>query len=234
MEGRGSGWSKVELLLGGPLGAAREVKSGGRIFGFHEELLDGAEELRGLVGKASGKKQSKNARVVVAEVDLLSVGELDVEKVAEMCAKFFQREIASNEDTPALGPGLLGEGFDEDGFLRNADQVRREMSQLLSLRALVERLEFFFRFVDHFEDGGLARSVEERVERLEIFGQEVLKARKLGSLRRRRCSRRSIGKNNARSGDGKRWQFAGLERSWRGTIRDRGEIRRWLTRRACG
>ena len=89
MENRELGGSKVKLLLGGAFGAAREMESGSRIFGFHNELLDGSEELRGLVGKTSGKKQAKDARVVVAEVDLLAVREFDVEKMPEMRAKFF-------------------------------------------------------------------------------------------------------------------------------------------------
>jgi len=113
---------------------------------------------------------------------------------------------------------LRGESFDEDGFLRNADQVRRKMGQLLTLRAFVERLKFFFGFVDDFEDGRLARSVEKRVERLKVLGQEILKARKLGSRRWKRRGGRRVGENDAGSCDGKRRKLAGLERSGRGAV----------------
>src|SRR5579859_157914 len=118
---------KVELLLGGAFGAAREVEGGGGIFGLHDELLDGTEELRGLIGQTSRQEETKDARVVVAKVDLLAIGQFDVEKMAEVRAEVLEREVAGNEDAPALGPGLLGEGFDEGGFLGNANQVRREM-----------------------------------------------------------------------------------------------------------
>ena len=86
------------------------------------------------------------------------------------------------------------------------------------MRAFVERLKFFLGFVDDFEDGGLARGVEKCVERLKVLGQEILKARKFGSRRRDRCGGRSVGENDAGSGDGKRRKLAGLERSTRGAI----------------
>lgn len=69
--------SKVELLLGGAFGAAGEVEGCCRIFGFHEEVFHGTEELGGFFGEAGGEEEAEDAGVVVAEIDLFAVGEFD-------------------------------------------------------------------------------------------------------------------------------------------------------------
>lgn len=137
-------WSKVELLLGGAFGAAGEVERGGGIFGFEEELFHRAEELGGFFRKAGGQEKAEDAGVVVAEIDLGSVGEFDVEEMTEVGAEILEGRVASQEDTPAIGPGLFDERVEQSRFLRDADEVRREVRELCALRAFVERLIFLF------------------------------------------------------------------------------------------
>jgi hypothetical protein len=171
------GLSKVEVLLGGAFGAAGEVEREVWVFGFDEELFDGAEELGGFFGEASGEEKAEDARVVVAEVDLLAVGEFDVEEMAEVSAEALERLVAGEEDAPALGPTLRDERFDERRLFRDSDQIRSEVSKLGALCTFEEGLEFFFGFVDDFENARLTGSIEQGVERLEILGEEILEAR---------------------------------------------------------
>jgi len=136
--------SKVKLLLGGAFGAAGEVESCRGIFGFEEELFYGAEELGGFFVKARGQEKAEDPGVVVAEVNLGAVGKFDVEEMTEVGAEIFERRIAGEEDSPAFGPSLLDERFEESRFLRDADEVWREVRELRALRAFVERLIFLF------------------------------------------------------------------------------------------
>jgi hypothetical protein len=130
----------------------------------------GAEELSSFFREAGGKKEAEDARVVVAEVDLRAVGEFDGEEMAEVGAQIFERRVAGEEDAPAFGPGLLDEGVEETRFLRDADKIRGKVSELGALCAFVERLIFFFRFENNFQDAGFAGGVEQGVEGLEVLG----------------------------------------------------------------
>ena len=67
----------MKLFLDGTFWAAGEVEGCCGVFGFDEELLYWAEELGGFLGEAGGQEEAQDARVVVAEVDLLAVGEFD-------------------------------------------------------------------------------------------------------------------------------------------------------------
>lgn len=142
--------SKVELLLGGALGGAGELERSRAVFGFEEELFYRAEELVDFFGKAGWEEETEDAGVVVAEIDLGAVGKFDVEEVAEVGAQILEGRVASQEDTPAFGPGLFDERVEQSGFLRDADEVRREVRELRTLRSFVERLIFFLGFVDDF------------------------------------------------------------------------------------
>jgi len=117
----------VELLYVGAFGAAGEVECELGILGFHQEVLHGAEELGGLFGKASGQEEAKNARVVVAEINLLAVGKFDGEEMAEVGTEFFERHVAGDENAPAFRPGLVDKRIDKSRFLRDADEVGSEM-----------------------------------------------------------------------------------------------------------
>jgi hypothetical protein len=163
----------VELLFLGAFGAGEEVESEIGLFGFYEELFYGAEELCGFFGEAGGEEKAEDARVVVAEVDLLAVGEFDGEEMAEVGAEIFEGLVGGEEDAPAFGPGLVDESIEQRGFGRDADEVGSEVRELRTLRAFVERLVLFFGFENDFEDAGLARGVEKGVERLEIFAQKI-------------------------------------------------------------
>ena len=59
------------------LGAGEEVKGEIGVFGFDQELFYGAEELGGFLGEAGGEKEAEDAGIVIAEIDLLTVGEFD-------------------------------------------------------------------------------------------------------------------------------------------------------------
>jgi hypothetical protein len=167
------GGSKVKLLFLGAFGAGEEVESESGVFGFDEELFYGAEELGGFFGEAGGEEEAENARVIVAEVDVLAVGEFDGEEMAEVGAEIFEGLVGGEEDAPAFGPGLVDESVEERGFGRDADEVGSEVRELRALRAFVERLVLFFGFENDFEDAGFAGGVEKSVERLEIFAEKI-------------------------------------------------------------
>src|SRR6266849_3473667 len=94
-----------------------------------------------------------------------------------MGAEVFEGLAAGEINAPAFGPGLLNEGIEERRFRRDAHEVRREMGELGTRRAVVERLVLFLGFEDYFEDGGLAGGVEQGVKRLKVpaeQGQQML------------------------------------------------------------
>lgn len=167
----------MELLLSGAFGAASEVEGGGRVVGFDEEVFYWPEELIGFFREARGEKEAQDAGIVIAEVDLLAVGQFDGEEMPEVRAEIFEGRVGSEEDTPAFGPRLVNERVEKSRFLRDAHEIGREMGQLSALRAFVERLIFFFGFEDDFEDAGLAGGIEQDVERLEILGEQILQTR---------------------------------------------------------
>jgi len=142
-------------------------------FGFDEELFYGAEKLGGFFGEASGEEKAEDARVVVAEVDLLAVGKFDGEEMAEVCAEIFERLVGGEEDAPAFGPGLVDESVEQCRFGRDANEVGGEVRELSALRAFVERLVLFFGLENDFEDAGFARGVEKGVERLKVFAEKI-------------------------------------------------------------
>jgi len=146
----------VELLFLGAFRAGEEVESESGVVGFDEELFYGAEKLSGFFGEAGGEKEAEDARVVVAEVDLLTVGEFDGEKMAEVGAEIFEGLIAGEEDAPTFGPGLVDECIEKSGFGRDADEVGSEMGELRALRAFVKRLMLLFGFENDFEDARFA------------------------------------------------------------------------------
>ena len=123
--------------MGGALGAAGEVERCRGISGFEEELFYRAEELVNFFGKAGWEEETEDAGVVVSEIDLGAVGKFDVEEGAEVGAQILEGRVASQEDTPAFGPGLFDERVEQSGFLRDADEVRREVRQLSTLSAFV-------------------------------------------------------------------------------------------------
>ena len=173
----------------------------------------------GFFGQAGREEEAKDARVVVTKVDLLAVGEFDGEEMSEVGAEIFEGLVAGDEDAPAFGPSLLDERVEESRFLRDADEIGSEVGELSALRARVKRLMFFFGFEDDFQDAGLAGGIEKGVERLEVFGQEILKTWltrsgnwKLGSWFRR-CNWR--GHEFRRSGRERR-QAAVQAVRWRG------------------
>ena len=128
----------------------------------------------GFFGEAGGEKEAEDARIVVAEIDLLAVGKFDGEEMAEVGAEIFEGLVGSEEDAPAFRPGLVDESVDECGFGRDADEVGSEVGELSALRAFVERLMLLFGFENDFEDAGFAGGVEKGVERLEVFAEKIL------------------------------------------------------------
>jgi hypothetical protein len=129
--------SKVEFLLGGAFGTAGEVEGCRGILSFDKEVFDWAEELGGFFREAGGEKETQDAGIVIAEVDLLAVGEFDGEEVAEVGAEIFERRITSEEDPPAFGPRSVNERVEKSGFLRDAHKIGREVRQLGTLSAFV-------------------------------------------------------------------------------------------------
>lgn len=208
--------------MGGALGATGEVERCRGVFGFEEKLFYRAEELVDFFGKAGWEEETKDAGVVVSKIDLGAVGKFDVEEVAEVGAQILEGRVTSQEDTPAFGPGLFDERVEQSGFLRDADEVRREVRELRTLRSFVERLIFLLGFVDYFEDARLARGIEERIERLEIFAEQILQSR---WCRRGGCrlgSRGSYGERRGMKGRcWKRREFARLQGSGGGRGRHR-------------
>lgn len=148
-----------------------ESESG--VFGFDQELFYGTEELGGFFGEAGGEKKAEDAGIVVAEVDLLAVGEFDGEEMAEVGAEIFEGLVGGEEDSPAFGPGLVDESVEKCRLGRDANEVRSEVGELSALRAFVERLMFFFGFENDFEDAGFAGGVEKGVEGLEVFAEKI-------------------------------------------------------------
>jgi len=130
--------------------------------------------LCGFVGEAGGEKEAEDARVVVAEIDLLAVGKFDGEEMAEVGAEIFEGLVAGEEDAPTLGPGLVDESVEQCGFGRDADEVGSEVGELSALGAFVERLMFFFGFENDFEDARFAGGVEKGVEGLEVLAEKIL------------------------------------------------------------
>jgi len=188
----------VELLLSGALGAAGEVEGGGRVVGFDEEVFYWSEELIGFFGEARGEKEAQDAGIVIAEIDLLAVGQFDGEEMPEVRAEIFEGRVGSEEDAPAFGPRLVNERVEKSRFLRDAHEIGREVRQLSALRSFVERLIFLFGFEDDFEDARFAGGIEQDVERLEILSEQILQTRltrsgswELGSWFERRGGKRN-------------------------------------------
>jgi hypothetical protein len=129
--------------------------------------------LGGFFGEAGGEKEAEDARVVVAEVDLLAVGEFDGEEMTEVGAEIFEGLVGGEEDAPTFGPGLVDESVEQCRFGRDANEIGSEVGKLRALRAFVERLIFLFGFEDDFEDAGFAGGVEKGVERLEVFAEKI-------------------------------------------------------------
>lgn len=109
-----------------------------------------AEELCGFFGEAGGEEKAEDAGIIVAEIDLGAVGEFDGEEVAEVGAEIFEGRVGGEKDAPAFGPGLMNERVEKRGFLRDANQIRREVCELRALCAFVERLIFLLGFEDDF------------------------------------------------------------------------------------
>src|SRR4029077_14700613 len=99
------------------LGSVDEAKQGLRFFVFEQVVLDKAEDLGCVLGSAGGKEDAEHSRVVEAEIDLLSVGELHFEKMTKMFADFLKFARARQIDAPVLTPAFADQGFEEEAVL---------------------------------------------------------------------------------------------------------------------
>src|SRR5208337_2061608 len=89
---------------------------------------------------ACRQKDAQHARVVIAKVNLLAVGKLNLEKMAEVAANLLNVAVAGEIDSPTVAPAFEHERAEQEGILLQVHQIGRDVGQLVALDSFVQRL----------------------------------------------------------------------------------------------